>query len=245
MPYTPEQIAAACDAPLANVQRTWPIILAALDWQDCNTHATRVAMAATIAVETGVTENGQNMTFLPVSELDGAAQPYAPYYGRGVIQCTWESNYAHYGPLLDPPHNLVAEPDLLLQEVPSAQMAALYFQERGIPQLAAEGNWEAVRVAVNGGLNGYEAFLGYVQALEAIPEPMPAPPAVPLRRRAIHACALKRAPNHTSGALGDIPAGGQLIDFGSRQDGWAAVQYRAGYGWILADNIEDLQGASV
>ena len=194
--YAPEQVAQACGAPLANVQRSWPVLVDALQWQGIDDHATRIALAATVAVETGVTENGQNMTFLPVTELGGASASYAPWYGRGYIQCTWESNYALYGPLLNPPLNLLASPDLLLQPVASAQMAALYFKQRGIPAMANAGNWLGVRVAVNGGTNGLDVFLGCVNRLLAIPEPPDVPPVTTV----VIAGALKTSPSHSSTA---------------------------------------------
>jgi hypothetical protein len=194
----PADIARAVNAPLGNVEQGWPPLLAALDWQGINTHATRVAMAATVSVETGVTEDGKNMTFLPVREIGGQFARYAPWYGRGFIQCTWQDNYAHYGPLLDPPQNLLANPDILLQLVPSAQMAALFFKEHNIPALAAAGNWTGVRVAINGGTNGLAVFLQYVSALQAIPD-VTAPPVTKI---AISG-ALKTGPNHTCpGAVG-------------------------------------------
>jgi hypothetical protein len=221
--YTPKQIATALNAPLANVQATWPPTLTALDWQHINTHAVRAAMAATIAVETGISVNGQNMTFLSVAEEDGPSSGphawYAPWYGRGTIQCTLQGNYSTFGPLMDPPLNLIANPDLLLQQVPSAQYAALFFVANHIPALAeaalAEGDtgeelsWRAIRAKVNGGdgydridggaTNGVNAFLDCVHALLAIPEE----PDAPLVTTVAVAGALKTEPNHTSPAAID------------------------------------------
>jgi hypothetical protein len=219
--YTPEQIAAATGAPLANVQATWPPTLAALDWQHINTHAVRIAIAATIAVETGVTENGKNMTFLPVTELGGPSRSYAPWYGRGTIQCTFEDNYRSFGPRLQPPLNLIANPDLLLQQTASAQFAALYFVDAGIPAMAEAANWVRVRVAVNGGngvdtkdggtTNGLDAFLGYVRALQAIAESPDAPPVTTVAV----AGALKTEPNHTSPAAIDAQHQPVRLDVGT------------------------------
>ncbi len=60
-----------------------------------------------------------NHTLLPVTEAywmdqeyrDGLS--YAPWYGRGLVQLTWEDNYERYEELLGVP--MVADPDLALQ----------------------------------------------------------------------------------------------------------------------------------
>jgi hypothetical protein len=200
MAYTVEQIAQACNAPIANVRTSWPLLLAALDWQHCNDHATRVACAATVCVETGVTVNGVNETFLPISELGGPEAWYAPYYGRGYIQLTLRENYAAYGAMLN--LDLVGNPDLALQPDVAAKVLALYFVNRGIPAIAAAGNWTGVREAVNGGLFGWNTFWTAVKALEAIPEP-PDPPADPFAVAGtmlgiVTKSALKTEPSHES-----------------------------------------------
>ncbi len=59
-----------------------------------------------------------NHTLMPVTEAYWMDQEYrdnlsyAPYYGRGLVQLTWEDNYAKYEELLGIP--MVAEPDLAL-----------------------------------------------------------------------------------------------------------------------------------
>ena len=57
-------------------------------------------------------------TLLPVVEAYWLDQDYrndldyAPYYGRGLVQLTWEDNYRKYEEILDIP--LVEDPDLAL-----------------------------------------------------------------------------------------------------------------------------------
>lgn len=208
--YTALQIASAVNAPLDNVRATWPATLNALARHGINTHAVRIAMAATIAVETTVTENGVNMTFLPVVELGGQYAWYAPYYGRGTIQCTLESNYRSYGPRLSPPQDLIKNPDALLDQTFSAQFAGLYFMDHNIAAMAEAGNWVGVRVAVNGGngidkenggtTNGLNSFLSYVRNLESLTE---SPDGPPKYRVTVKDCALKSQPTHTSPAAID------------------------------------------
>jgi len=49
--------------------------------------------------------------FAPVSEIGGANQSYAPYYGRGFVQLTNRENYAKYSKILG--KDLVGNPDLV------------------------------------------------------------------------------------------------------------------------------------
>ncbi len=250
--FTAQQIAQACQAPLENVQATWPAVLTAMKWQGIDDHFTRIGMAATIAVETGITVNGKNMTFLPISEIDGQFARYAPWYGRGLIQCTWETNYADYGPRMSPPRDCVANPDIMLETVPSAQFAALYFAGHGIQGMANADNWQGVRAAVNGGLNGWDVFYPAVQALLAISEPSDAPPTTTL----VVAASLKGHPNHLPGSVADLAAGctvtfndAQGLPFGLTPH-WALVKVLTGHtqkghditghslmGWLLRADL--------
>ena len=255
MTYTAQQIAAATGAPLANVQATWPPTLDALTWQGINTHAVRVAMAATIAVETGVTENGKNMTFLPVVELGGQNSWYAPWYGRGTIQCTLEANYRAYGPRLHPPIDLIAHPDALLGQVASAQFAALYFVDHAINVLAAQGNWVAVRVRVNGGngvdrenggtTNGLNSFLSYVNTLLAISESADDPVAGSTWRVVTKTDLLTKpqlgAPNAIDANHHPVvlPVGAAVISTGQNTPHWAEVKLPNSpvHGWCLRTTL--------
>lgn len=62
-------------------------------------------MMATIQHETAV-------TFRPIAEYGGPSCRYAPYYGRGYVQLTWEYNYAKYGEILK--QDFVSKPDLVM-----------------------------------------------------------------------------------------------------------------------------------
>lgn len=59
-------------------------------------------MLATVKHETG-------HTFMPVSEIGGSKRSYAPYYGRGYVQITHQSNYKRFGGYIG--LDLVGEPD--------------------------------------------------------------------------------------------------------------------------------------
>ena len=100
------------------------------------------------------------------------------YKGRGFIQLTGRANYRSYGNILGV--NLEGNPDLALDPDIASQVFAVYFTDHRIRWLAAPaplmnsadlaraGEWEGVRVAVNGGRNGLALFLQYVNALSAL-----------------------------------------------------------------------------
>lgn len=166
--FTPEQIAAVIGSPLANVRANWPLVVAALREFGIDDRPTEIAAAATVGVEAG--------NFLPIHEYrnaDGSIPSYWhgysggwTYHGRGLIQLTHDYNYRHYGQRLGV--DLLGNPDLALDPTISARVLALYFLERGIPDMARRGDWRAVRRAVNGGYNGLAEFLEHVERLSAL-----------------------------------------------------------------------------
>ena len=169
MPLTPEQVATATHKPLANVQATWPRVVSALSALGIGQTLVQVAAAATIGVETPA--------FLPVRELraNKVHQPdlwalqerYWPsgFYGRGLVQTTWEKNYAALvGPL---GVDVVAEPNLLLEGPHAAGALALYFKDHNVHIAAMRQDWKATRKLVNGGFSGWDLYSPMVTALLA------------------------------------------------------------------------------
>lgn len=166
--YTPQQIAQATGAPLANVQVQWPLVVDALKWAGIDSHLVRCAAIATIARETGI--------FWPIPEEGDEAYFRRElgdqwfYHGRGLLQITWIDNYRHYGQEVG--LDLVANPDLALRNDISAKILALYFKERGTAAAANAQNWELVQTSVNGGYVNYkEIFLPVLHRILAVPEP--------------------------------------------------------------------------
>ena len=86
------------------------------------------------------------------------------YHGRGYIQLTGRANYRTYGKKLGVP--LEKNPDLALRPDVAAKVLAAYVADHGIAKLAAAGDWQGVRRAVNGGLNGWDRFSSLVQGLQ-------------------------------------------------------------------------------
>ena len=167
--FSPEQIARATGAPLANVRRSWPQVAAALTASGITSRNAVIAVIATIAVETG--------RFMPIPEYAsgrayegrrdlGNVNPGdgVRYKGRGFIQLTGRANYRSYGRKLG--IDLERNPDVALDPLVSARVLADYFVSRGIPGMAARGDWRGVRRAVNGGYHGWDAFIAAVTRLQ-------------------------------------------------------------------------------
>jgi SH3-like domain-containing protein len=181
--FTPAVIASVLGSPLSNVAANWPRLQAALEAQGIGDRPVLIAAIATVGVEAS--------GFAPILELDsgeryegnvqlGNTQPGdgPRYKGRGLIQITGRGNYRHFGNLLG--IDLEGNPDLALDGDIACRLFAAYFVDHRIrwfrapaplsncADLARQGEWRGVRVAVNGGEHGLDRFLGFVNALSAI-----------------------------------------------------------------------------
>jgi predicted chitinase len=167
---TPEQIAQALGAPEDSVRRNWPVVSQALQEAGITDKASVIAALATIGVEVGnfepIPEYASGEAYEGRADL-GNTQPGdgKRYKGRGFIQLTGRANYRAYGEKLG--IDLEGHPELALDPKIAARILAAYFKERSIPARARAGDWQGVRRAVNGGLNGWEKFNATVQRLEA------------------------------------------------------------------------------
>ncbi len=166
-------IAAVLGCPMENVRTNWPPLLEALAAQGIDTVPCQIAALATVGTEVG--------SFAPIKEYGGKAyfkRMYegrkdlgnvrpgdgVRYHGRGYIQLTGRANYRTYGKKLGVP--LERNPDLALRPDVAAKVLAAYVADHGIATLAAAGDWQAVRRAVNGGLNGWDKFSKLVEGLQ-------------------------------------------------------------------------------
>jgi len=185
--FTPADIATGTGAPTVAIESNWPRIVAALDEHGlADDTATKVAIAATIAVET-------DHTFEPINEYGGDAyfeRNYGPgtqrgrqlgnvqpgdgsrFHGRGYVQLTGRANYRDYGRRIGV--DLEANPELANDPAIAARLLVLFITQNDIPQLAQRGDWQGVRRAVNGGLNGYQPFIESVRSLLS-PQPVGLP----------------------------------------------------------------------
>lgn len=173
--WPPLAIASILGAPRENVVQNWPLVYGALARQGMADRPVQIAAIATIGVETG--------SFAPIpewasgNEYEGRADlgnvypgDGRRYKGRGYIQLTGRANYRTYGQALG--IDLEGNPDLALDPAIAAAVFALYFATHryasgyGIPEAARAGDWRAVRILVNGGLNGWSEFIQFVEAME-------------------------------------------------------------------------------
>jgi predicted chitinase len=168
--FTAAQIARATGASEAEVAKNWPLVERALTAAGITGRNAIIGAIATIAVETGsfkpIPEYASGREYEGRQDLGNTHPGDGPRYkGRGYIQLTGRANYHSYGAKLGLP--LEDIPDLALQPDAAARIFAAYFSGRDIPGKAARGDWEGVRRAVNGGLNGYDRFLSVVKKLQA------------------------------------------------------------------------------
>jgi predicted chitinase len=170
---TPAKIAAVLGCSVQNVRANWPPILQALEAHGIDSVPCQIAVLATVGTEVGsfepINEFGDHAYFTRMYEGrhdlgnvhsgDGAR-----YHGRGYIQVTGRANYHTYGKKLGVP--LEDQPELALRPDVAAKVLAAYVADHRIAELAAAGDWQGVRRAVNGGLNGWDRFSSLVQGLE-------------------------------------------------------------------------------
>jgi predicted chitinase len=161
--WSPNEVANATKCPLPAVESSWPAIHAELAQRGVATQNVCAAVLATIAVETA-------HTFAPVQEafwLDDAWRHanlrYAPHWGRGYVQLTWDYNYRAYGEALgiDLSNNAdrAMEPDI------AAAIMAEYFVRANVAEAAERRDWREVRRRVQGGSDGLDELLRVVGEL--------------------------------------------------------------------------------
>ena len=136
---TPEQIAKITLCPVANIKSDWPIVEAELIKYGITSDAARIAVIATISVETA-------HTFKPIHEMGGPkyfTKLYegrkdlgnvqkgdgVKFHGRGYTQNTGRDNYTVLKGVIKA--DCVADPDLLVQPHYSAIALAHYFKTHG------------------------------------------------------------------------------------------------------------------
>lgn len=132
------------------LRRTWPHIFTPQLAKECQGDPVRIANTAyqssTLGPRLGNTQPGDGFRFR----------------GRGFIQITGRANYTKYGQVIS--HDIVGNPELALQEDVSALIAAAFWHENGLNQLADRGGIdkvEAITRKVNGGTHGLDARRRY------------------------------------------------------------------------------------
>lgn len=132
------------------INEMYPLILKALDEKGIADHDMVLYTFATIRCETSSAR--------PIAEIQGEYARYAPYFGRGYVQLTWDYNYRAAGEALG--IDLLNNPDLVMEPWTSARILAWYMKghEGRLRDAFASGDLAAARKVVNGGTNGLQAF---------------------------------------------------------------------------------------
>ena len=87
------------------------------------------------------------------------------YKGRGFIQLTGRSNYAHYGLHLG--EDLLDDPDLVATKYP-ADVSGWFWANHSLNALADTDNVQAITRMINGGYNGLQDRIFYLQRAKAV-----------------------------------------------------------------------------
>lgn len=88
----------------------------------------------------------------------------ARYKGRGIFQLTGEANYEAAGTalFLDPDW-FRSYPELAEREDYACRIAGWYWKSRGLNELADKGDYLAITKRINGGTNGWQDRMAYLE----------------------------------------------------------------------------------
>ncbi len=161
--FSAHQIAATCGADRGAVEANWPHIAWALEKLGIRSRECEAAALATVAIETASTFEPVREAFWLDEEYRRNNFRYYPYYGRGYVQLTWESNYKHYGILIG--QDLANNPDLAMEPSAAAWVLAYYFRDRGVDDAANQRDWGEVRRRVQGAHAGLPRLVTICKAL--------------------------------------------------------------------------------
>jgi putative chitinase len=87
--------------------------------------------------------------FRTLREYGGSQARYAPWFGRGAIQLTWDTNYAKMGQRLGLP--LLDKPDLVATPALGTMVACMYWSDHNLNRWADADDAAAVSRAINRG----------------------------------------------------------------------------------------------
>jgi putative chitinase len=88
------------------------------------------------------------------------------YRGRSPIHLTGKANYRRYGERID--IDLINFPDKALEPRPGSMIAGDFWAINGCNELADAGDFKAITIKINGGLNGWDDRRHWLQRIERI-----------------------------------------------------------------------------
>ena len=168
---TVEEIARACRSTLEDANRFCGPLNEAMRRFDISTPRRQAAFLATVAIESAylrTTRENLNYTkperlvalFPRAFKTVAQAEPYTRnpaalgdklyngYFGRGLIQLTFEANYIAAGDALG--YDYVRYPAMVEQPAHAALTAAWFWDDRGCNELADMGDMSEITRRVNG-----------------------------------------------------------------------------------------------
>ncbi len=158
-----ETIASVSQCPATYIATNWVAIHSALDQKGVANKSVCAGAIGTIAVETASTFQPVREAFWLSDAWRQANLRYYPWYGRGFIQLTWQSNYATYGTAINV--DLLANPDLAMDPATAAKIFAEFFVQSGAAAAAARNDWAECRRHVQGGSAGLDRLISIVKQL--------------------------------------------------------------------------------
>ncbi len=148
--------------PLDDIAAAWPAIYAALEARGIASQAVCAAAIATIAIETASTFKPVREAFWLDEDWRKTNLRYYPWYGRGYIQLTWETNYTKYGKLLEV--DLIGNAELAMDPEVAAKVLAEFLAQSGAAAAADRHDWAECRRLVQGGDDGLPRLKTIVHA---------------------------------------------------------------------------------
>lgn len=162
--WTLEHIASCCTSPVDSVRPNWPLVYAALQEFGIAQYEVCLGVLGTIAVETAHTfEPVREAYWLPES-WRAANLRYYPWYGRGFVQLTWQSNYDAFGKHIGV--DLISDPDLAMQPAIAARIMASFFVDNDIQTPCLARDWPEVRRRVQGADAGLDTLVQTISCLD-------------------------------------------------------------------------------
>lgn len=158
-PLTLEELQAICPSlPTSTVEEYFPHLLTAIKEWDIADPDRLAAFLGQLCHESGElrwwVEKASGKAYEGRQDLGNTEPGDGPRYkGRGPIQLTGRSNYRAAGRALGV--DLEGQPELAATPEVGFRVAGWYWATRGLNALADAGDYRAITIRINGGLNGY------------------------------------------------------------------------------------------
>jgi predicted chitinase len=163
----------------ARLTQFFPHLQAAMDEFEINTPLRAAAFLAQLAHESGQLRfmeeiwgpTSAQRRYEPVTSLSrtlGNTQPGDGFRfkGRGPIQLTGRANYQRFGGLLG--LDLVGNPPMAATPEVAFRIAGLFWQNKGLNQLADQQNFREITRRINGGFNGLQDRLNFYARAKSV-----------------------------------------------------------------------------